>query len=311
MEHSILLSHRDHPSRPELIIVTSGPSEITREDVPQLIRRKGPIDQAADECIIMMFAPLQPELATRTDSGVERLVLVGRDQQLDGVEQRGDRSRRLVGDQLTDPFHDLHTRGLVFDHTERDAIDQQDNVAAARVRPVLLPDRLLILRVAFAVVTVDRKFRASLEKVVLGLVPVDEAHRVALLIAFDRLRNRRAQDQALEQHLVRPHQPALNRRIRAKLTDRLRGVGGIKRVFRAPVGVAVDLQQLVDHHRLQQHTGRAAAKAFAFGLRQDFPAHRGQHHQSRHLGGVHLRRRHDFSFVRHYLKVMPPPGPPQ
>ena len=194
VENSILLSHRDHPGRPELIVVTSGPSEITREDVPQLIRRKGPIDQAANERIIMMLAPLQPELATRTDSGVERLVLVGRDQQLDSMEQRGDRSRRLVGDQLTDPFHDLHPRGLVFDHTERDTIDQQDDVAAARVGPVLLPDRLLILGVALSVVTVDRELWGSLEKVVLGLVPVDEAHRVALLVAFDRLRDRRTQD---------------------------------------------------------------------------------------------------------------------
>ena len=110
------------------------------------------------------------------------------------------------------------------------------------------------------------------------------------------------------EHLVRAHQATLDRRVRAELTDRIPGVGGVEDVLLAPIREPVDLEQLIREHRLQQHAGRAAAKVFAFGLGQDLPPHRGQHYQSRYMGGVYLRGGRDFSFVRHYNKVRPRPG---
>lgn len=104
------------------------------------------------------------------------------------------------------------------------------------------------------------------------------------------------------EHLVRADQATLHSGVRAELANRVGGVGGIEGVLLAPIREAVDLEQLIREDRLQQHSGRAASEAFAFGLRQDFPAHRSQHHQGRQVGRVNLRRRRDFSFVRHLFR---------
>ena len=148
VKDTVLFGDCDDPCSTKLFVGLTGAGEVTRKEVLQLCVGKRTIDEAADSSVVMMLAPLQPELTAGADGGVEGLIALHRQQELDRMEQRGDGGRGLVGDELAHALHDLDTRSLVFDDPERDAVHQENDIAAAR---------------AFAVVTVDRELRGGLE----------------------------------------------------------------------------------------------------------------------------------------------------
>ena len=98
----------------------------------------------------------------------------------------------LIPDQLTIGFLERLRGALVLDHDERDAVHETDDIAAPRRgtgRPL------------------HTHFRRHMEDVVLGCLPVDVLEGIAFAVAFNRLGDRRAQNQEIIDVLVRALQP--------------------------------------------------------------------------------------------------------
>ena len=96
-------------------------------------------------------------------------------------------SSALVADQLAAGLVEAFRRALVFDDDEGNAVDEGHEVAtlgpgADRAR--------------------HRELRGDVEHVVVGLLPIDEAERVALAVAVDGLGNRGAEQEGVVNVLV-------------------------------------------------------------------------------------------------------------
>jgi hypothetical protein len=122
-----------------------------------------------------------------------------------------------------------------------------------------------------------------------GRLPIDVAERVALRVAVDRLRDRRAEDERVVDVLVGAPQPlqAVGRGLEPP--HRLVRILEVEGILAAAMGEAVDAHELVGKHVVQHHVPQAAAaQAQRLLLRERREPERHQQLQRRNLGLMFL-----------------------
>ena len=193
VDGAILFTDRPFPSRCQLLEKDARVGKVAGENSALFLCRQRSIDRSEDVRVLILFiAPDLPELARRAHGGITGFLPLHAHQELRIVEKLRDVVLVLIPDQLTIGFLERLRGALVLDHDERDAVHETDDIAAPRRgtgRPL------------------HTHFRRHMEDVVLGCLPVDVLEGIAFAVAFNRLGDRRAQNQEIIDVLVRALQP--------------------------------------------------------------------------------------------------------
>ena len=217
-----------------------------RDDIPVLFSGHS----IRDECFqpglqpfVILLLPDAPEFFGRADCRVFDGVLVGRHDELREFEEMRDIRRLLVADHLPDGLFHGDMWGLALDDGKGNAIDEQHDVRAGVVLPVL---------------AVHGELLRDVEHVVLRVVPVDIAEIEAEHFAVaDGLRIAFAQQQRVVNLFAGAHE-AIGQRFVEVLHGAL-DVGGGELVFRARIDIAVEPAELTAQDVPEQHMIPAAA----------------------------------------------------
>ena len=222
--------------------------------------------------VVLRIAPRLPEAPWGSHGCVACLLTVHAQQQLGKVKELRDVVRALVADQLAAGLVQAFGRALVLDNDEGNAVDERHDVATIG---------------SGADCARHGELRGHVEDVVAGLLPIDEAERVALAVAVDVLGDRGAEQEGVVNVLVRAAQALEPVSIRFQPPDGLMGVFGIERVGAASVGETVDPQQLFGQHAVERDVAQSpAAPGQRFLLGQRCKAQRHEELQRRDLGLV-------------------------
>ena len=192
---------------------------------------------------VILLLPDAPEFFGCAGCRVFDGVLVGRHDELRKFEELRDIRRLLVADHLPDGLFHGDMRSLALDDGKGNAIDEQHDVRAGVVLPVL---------------AVHGELLRDVEHVVLRVVPVDIAEIEAEHFAVaDGLRIAFAQQQRVVNLFAGAHE-AIGQRFVEVLHGAL-DVGGGELVFRARIDIAVEPAELTAQDVPEQHMIPAAA----------------------------------------------------
>ena len=189
----------------------------------------------------ILFMPLAVKLLPGSGSTVLDRFRIQGNSQLRELKQLGDVVRLPVADVLLHTIFHIHAGFFTFDHNQRDAVDQQDNV-----RPGI-----------FAVGAFYGKFIRNLPDIVLGVFPVNIGNVEGLGIAVIQMHiTTFAVNQPIIDRLAGEHQATLQRRI--QLTDRF--ADGIIGEWSLLSSVNKGLRsQKLPHHIREQYMRQMAA----------------------------------------------------
>ena len=185
----------------------------------------------------ILFVPLAVKLLLGSGSTVLDRLRIHSDSQLCKLKQLGDVVRLPVADILLHALFHIHTGFFAFDHNQRNAVDQQNNV-----RPGIL-----------TVVSLYRKFIRNLPDIIFRVFPVNIGNIEGLSIAVIQMYiTAFAINQAVIDRLTGEHQASLQRSI--QFTDRF--ADGIirERGLLAPVNKGLRGQKF-PHDIREQHMG--------------------------------------------------------